>query len=896
MKQAKLAEALRGPSDEVKEAVKDYLHVGRGELKKTHLKVKAAGKLVTSYPGREVTTANTHLTDALLSTLFQSVSNELSGVSSETSLVAIGGYGRGELNISSDIDILLLYKKKITSEIEQLTQRILYILWDAGLDVGFAVRSVKESIALATDDLKTKTALLDMRLILGDETLFETLLADTKKRLFSKRGAKAFVEEKLEEHRERHKKYGRSVYILEPNIRESAGGLRDLHSARWLLQASSGTFDADLRSVLTEQEHGYMVNSVDFLLWVRNDVHFESARKTDQLTFDHQERIAKRLGFKKTVKSLPVEKFMQVYYTHASNISRFSSLAVSRLLARSARKRVGPFSRKKQIDDDFTVDGGELTARGREVFTKDPDKIMRAFELSKNEGVPIAQTTKDLMLEILDEPGGAFATTGATAESFIRILGSNGGVYETLSEMHKIRFLERIIPEFGEITCKVQHDLYHVYTVDAHTLFAVGELDGLAGAYEDEFSLLCSLYKEVSDPAALYLGVLFHDIGKSLGKGHAEKGAQMIGAIAKRLGLSGETEETVTFLVRHHLALADTAQYRDLHDEKLIIDFAKMAGDVERLNLLYLLTFADVRAVGPDIWNNWKGALFQELYFNVRQVLERGVYDEAGVEQRIASIKGDVTSLARDVESDALDNYFSLLPTRYFLSNSPEQIAKHISITRELKGRPYVFKVNQDTERQYTELVFCTHDMHGLFSLITGVMAANSVNILGAQINTLRSGIALDVLHVKSSYGELITDKDKLAAIEKDLSEVVTGRLRDTMLASRIKPSMLDKVVAPAVKTRVEIDNEVSDTYTVIDVRAPDKLGLLYSISSALMKLGLYIHVAKISTKGGEATDIFYVHDIFGQKIFFKERLDDIVSAIRAALEGSGDGEKSKGR
>lgn len=859
-------------TDVTASVVKEYLAKAETELRKSHTRGAS---------GREITSSYTRLVDQLLELLFKNITREINGVEKDTALVALGGYGRGELNIRSDVDLMLVYKKKITPAIEELTQRMLYILWDAGLDVGFSIRTVDESILLARDDAKTMTSLLDSRFLLGDEGLFETLGREIRKRLFNRRRVKAFIDDKIEESRKRWKKFGDSVYILEPNVKEGEGGLRDFHTSMWILKAKSNGEEPP--QLLTENEAAALENSLDFIHWVRNELHFEAGRKMDQLTFDHQERIAGLLGYEKTEHSLAVEAFMQQYYRHASNINHLSNLMVSRLIKKPRKKFSWP-SRKFRIDKDYMIVGGALTISGPGVFEKDPEAMIRAFEYSQVFDVDIDQAARDLILKNLERVDDSFKNSTAVSESFIKILrGKN--VFKTLSLMHELKLLERYIPEFGDITCKVQHDLYHIYTVDTHTLFALKELEGLKDLYRDEFPLLCTLYEEVENPEALVLAVILHDIGKSLGKGHADKGAGLVPGICRRLNMSEDTTNLAVFLVQNHLLLADTAQYRDLNDEKLVINFARMIGDIERLNLLYLLTFADVRAVGPDIWNNWKGALFQELYFKALNVLERGSFEVPDSKKKLKRLKESVRKLMPEVKAEEVDGYFELLPARYFLSNQARAIAEHLKAVKSLKGRHHVLKVNHDRERQLTELVICTYDLHGLFSMITGVMAANSVNILNAQINTMKNGIALDILQVNNVFGGLITDASKLREIETELLDVLSAKVAVGELVGEMKPSLLDMKPKPRVPTRVLVDNDVSDTYTVIDIHTQDKLGLLYTITSALTRIGLYIHVAKISTKGDEASDIFYVRDIFGQKILDKVKLKDIVDTVYLAME-----------
>ncbi|HHD11607.1 MAG TPA: [protein-PII] uridylyltransferase [Deltaproteobacteria bacterium] len=864
--------APQGPA----QALKEYLRKKELELKERHRRRTS---------GMEITTEFTALVDATLKGLFEKLSLE-HGVGQKYAVVALGGYGRRELNIRSDIDLMILYEKKITPELEALTQKILYLLWDSGMDVGFSIRTTEECIEVATEDTKTQTALLDARHLWGDRELFERFLKKVEKELFSGRGLKRFIEDKLEERRQRHIRYGGSVFILEPNVKEGEGGLRDIHTASWVVRAKLKTpFVPKEQGLISEREERALTRAIDMLNWIRNELHFETGRKTDQLSFDHQERIAPLLGFKDTHHELSVEAFMRKYYEMATTIKEVSERILMRTLDRKSNITKGA-AQKKPVDQNFYITDGFLFTEDTHLFEREPVAIMKVFEYSQKHGVELHQSLRDLVLanlHVVDE----LKSSPEMAESFLNIL-RGGEVYPTLQEMHRLGVLGRYIPEFGAIRCKVQHDLYHIYTVDTHTLLAIRELDGLKERYREEFPLLCRLLSELKDPMPLYLAVLLHDAGKALGRPHAIKGAELVPKVAERLGIDEEAEDTVRFLVREHLILADTAQHRDIHDEKLVIEFARRIVDPERLNLLYLLTFADIRAVGPDVWNQWKGALFQELYFEALKVIERGSFEPEDHRKRIASVRKKVEEQATWASPDEVAEYFRLLPPRYFLANSPEKIAKHMKVVKRLDGSPCIMDVEQVEEREYTELVIATYDIHGLFSMITGILSANSVNILGAQINTLRNGIALDVLQVNNAYGGLLTDGSKLKRIEEELMEAISGRLHVERLVTEKcrRPSILDRKEKPPVPTRIEVDNNVSDVFTIIDIRTQDRIGLLYDISHTLTQLSLFIYVAKISTRGDEAADIFYVRDIFGQKITDEKKITLIKDTLYEVLTG----------
>jgi [protein-PII] uridylyltransferase len=843
--------------------------------------------------GVSVVREYTLLVDRLLTDLFARLSIKYK-IKDSVALIALGGYGRSELNMRSDVDLMLVYKKKITPKVKELTENMLYTLWDAGLDVGFSIRSVKESITLAKEDLKTLTALLDTRLITGDASLLKELDKAVYSKLLSSGRASTFIEEKRAENKTRHERFGGTVYILEPNVKEGLGGLRDIHTARWIVQAKKLKKDIDLVAdgLLTAEEAGELEASFDFILWIRNELHLLTQRKTEQLNFDHQVHISHMTGLKDTDRALAVEEFMQTYYGHASNIIRLSDLIIARALG--VRKK-GLFSKrtKKKIDDDFSLVDDLISVNSDKVFSDDPGKIMLLFEHFQKLSKEIDSFTCDQVIKNLKNFKGSHRKSKSVAQSFINILKAKK-TFKTLETMHNLRFLETYIPEFKAIKFKVQHDLYHVYTVDVHTLFAVRELDRLLSVHKKDFFLYSTLYEELKRPELLILGVLFHDIGKALGKGHAVTGAEMVPKILGRMGIDDEGIELVRFLVRYHLILADTAQYRDFQDEKLMVEFARDVGSIKKLNMLFLLTFADVRAVGPEVWSKWKGTLFQDFYFRALKVLERGSFEVGDLDETISRIKSEVKLYLKEADEESLEKYLRLLPPRYFLANSPDMIANHMSLVDDLKDSAQVMRTIQNTEGAFTEIIICAHDVFGLFSMISGVMAANSINILDAHIYTLQNGIVIDILQVRSPLGELLTDKEKLKKIEDELSSVITGKVRVEKLVERKRPSILDQKSTPGVPTRIEIDNETSETYTIIDIRTQDRIGLLYNISKVLTDLGAYIVVAKITTKGEAAADIFYVNDIFGQKIYFDQKLKEIVNTLYDALEiGADDVEKA---
>ncbi|MDO8444658.1 MAG: [protein-PII] uridylyltransferase [Deltaproteobacteria bacterium] len=839
--------------------------------------------------GFEIVKGHTHLIDHLIMRLFLDARDEASARHPEgkerCSIIAIGGYGRGELNPYSDIDLLFLYPATINPYLKTLTEGILYHLWDLGLTVGFSTRTISDCVKIARSDLTARTALMDTRLIAGDDSFYAEM-EDVLLREATGKGVDSFIKEKVLENEERHGRYGSSVYILEPNIKDGEGGLRDIHTALWVSKArfKAVSFrELMKKGVITPKELRFFERSTEFLFRVRNELHYLSGRKNDQMTFDYQEKIASFMGFKDTLHHRAVEGFMRGYYIYARNINQFSKILIRRASAGPGlRERLLHKISQRDIGDGFKVFHNKITVTALNAFEARPSLMMKGFEQSLRHGLPFNDFTEELIrknLRLVDDP---FRLSEDVNQIFLSILKGKKGVYETLNMMHDLRFLGKFIPEFGKTFCRVQHDIYHIYTLDTHSLFTVMELRRLLeGDYAREFPFLTEIAGGVENHHILVLAGLFHDIGKGVGKGHAEIGAEMARGIASRMGLPAQEIELLVFLVRRHLLMAHISQRRDISDERLILDFCKEVGDPERLRMLYLLTFADMRAVGPDVWTPWKGSLLEELYRIGSQVFDRKLMAER-VDERAARRLKDVHSILRgEVSEPYLIDYFKTLPARYFSSNNAEDISEHIRMFKGLSVRPLSIEIRHNRDLGFSVVTICTLDIAGLFSKITGVMAANGVNILNAQVYTRKDGTVLDILSVNDPYGRLIEDEKKWEALKEGLLSAIEGRVSvDRLVARMAMPSAIKEKTKPRHPTVVEIDNLVSDTHTVIDIFANDRIGLLYSITSTLAGLGLYIDVAKISTRGDQAADVFYVKDIFGHKITDQGKLDKIKAAI----------------
>jgi [protein-PII] uridylyltransferase len=845
--------------------------------------------------GHEVVESYTRAVDHVITSLYVAAVAEYSQrnvrLDQRFALVAQGGYGRGELNPCSDIDLLFLYPRRLEPFIETVAERILYVLWDTGLTVGNALRNLRECVRLAAADFKVKTALLDARFLCGDASLYDEFNTLMEQSVVSRNTGK-FFREKVAEWRGRHQRYGDSVYILEPHIKEGEGGLRDLHTAMWLARVKFKTNHVNelvRKGVLSEREETEIETARDFIWRVRNALHFLSGQHHDQLTFEYQERIAADLGFTDSPSLKAVEQFMRTYYLHAATVHRFATEMIERCTEQPRPYRALGALMGRAIRPGVRLANGSLSISSAAVLTEAPLNLLVLFRDAQRHGVGLSNGTKRLLRQHLHLIDAGFRGSPEAAEVFAEILGWKSSVYETLLEMHKLGVLGAYIPEFGQLLCMPQHDLYHIYTVDEHSLMGVRELERLRdGRYKVELPLLTQVVREVDTIEMLFLGMMFHDVGKGQGGGHSEKGADIARHIAQRLHLNEDDAAQLVFLVRHHLLMSHLAQRRDVHDPRLVIDFAKQVGTLETLKLLYLLTFADMRAVGPKVWNNWKDMLLGELYLQAVDVFEKGAFVEEAREARVERIK---RRAARELEENgaaaaAAAGFLRTMPDRYFLTTPEDHIPEHFALLHRLGDQVLVTALRHHPEREFSEYTVVTADRPGLFAMITGVLRTYGMDIVGASIITSTDGKALDVFRIShGERAELVQDADRWERIRGALERVLTGEVEvEQLFAAARPPAFMTRKVTPRVETNVEIDNGVSDHFTVVDVYTQDRLGVLYTITNTLYHLGLSIHLAKITTNVDQVLDVFYVSNAQGRKIDDPERLEEIREVLTKRL------------
>lgn len=842
--------------------------------------------------GRRIVAALTLMFDELNRYLFNQAAADLAAADTAgCALIALGGYGRREMNPRSDLDLMFYFEPCCHAAAKIISDRMLYLLWDLKLDVGYSVRNADDCISEARDST-VRTALLDARLIAGNAAVFEGFQRSVGHYVLND-NPRRFIEQKLEENERRKKKYGSSVYLLEPNLKEGEGGLRELQDALWIARVkfkASGLRDLLIKGVINEQDFNAYEDAQDYLWRIRNHIHFNLQRKSDQLTFELQEKIATSMGYLNQRHGSAVEMFMQDYYAQAIQVEHLATKMILQSTRQSTpeRSQLFRFLTRRNLEDGFYLIRGELRAREDKKLLEDPTLMMVAFELAQRHEVAICIELKRLIRDNLHLINDKVRRSRRMTESFMAILRYRKDVGRTLRKMHHLLFLNAFIPEFKNIYCKVQFDLYHIYTVDIHSIFAVENMERLwAGEFSVLQPVLTQVAQQIEKPELLLLAILFHDIGKGSGKDHSVRGAEMMPTIARRLRLNREDSARLQFLVLHHLKMAHISQRRDLQDMKMIADFAELMNMSENLRMLYLLTFADLMAVGPEVWSDWKGNLLQELYEKTYDVLEKKNFYLEQFSDKARNRKRKIRLALRDeFPEHKINRAINGLNNRYLLNYRSSEIIPHLRLALGRGNNSLALKIEHRHDAAYTEVTLSTLDCPGLFSYIAGVMAAHSINILGAQIHTRKTGSVLDILQVNSPVGGIVDKPQKWTRFEADLSAVIEGRLRVTELMDKLQqPTYLKRVEKqPRRPNRVEFDNQVSSQYTVIDIYAHDKVGLLYDITRTLNELGLYIAVAKISTKVDQAVDVFYVSDIFSQKIIDPEKIEEIRTVLLERL------------
>ena len=832
-------------------------------------------------PGIQTAAARSSVLDLVVQRAYQAASflSEVDPAADKDqngcAVIALGGYGRGELAPYSDLDILFLYPNHRALQTRRVVEQILRLLWDAGLTVGPSFRTVSDCVTAARADPHLQTALVSTRLLAGNSKIYDLLLQALEKE--RRKRADACISAILRERAARYAKFGAAVCLQEPNVKESPGGIRDLHTALWVGYAWYGCRTLDeLRDhdIISEVERRTAARAANFLWRVRYAAHLSNRRKTERLALDLQTTLAREFGYKPGAHLLASEKFMRDYYHHARELNLFSETLLARV-SESEKKTSRRWGRRlsRASAEPLSISNGRVQLEGEGASLIDnPMLLFDSFALAQAADVPLSQALRDAMRQSLPAVNRSFRSSAEAVRAFMKLLGRRGRGGYVLRLMHEVGFLSRFMPEFGRISLLIQHDLYHHYTVDEHTLKALEALDELYASQDKQRAHLRSIFDEIDDPSLLYLSILLHDIGKGRGRGHIPRGAKIADAICKRLGLSEQDSAKVILMVHQHVAMAQLAQRRDLNEPQVVTEFATQMGTLDALNMLLLLTYADLNAVAPGVWSEWKGTLLWELYRRTRTVLT-GSDAPPDETEKIARFKEQMAkSLEGSLALSEVERHVALLPDRYVRVTRPAAAAIHLHLIKELGPEIFVRRWTR-YGRESTELTVCTRDRHGLCADIAGALAAHGIEILSAELNTREDGIALDVFMLREASTHHAIDMERYPAIERSLRKAISGEADVAVMVERWRTRN-----APRKRTaagpmdlrklpRVTCDNDASQSSTLIEVHALDEPGLVYKITGALAALGLDIVCAKIATEKSDALDVFYVTDGEGMKL-----------------------------
>jgi [protein-PII] uridylyltransferase len=878
------------PRAEVLALLRDALGAGRTEIRR---RFEAPGPLHNDGPG--VLAATSFLMDQLVRVIFDFADSHVFPAANPSAaerlgVMATGGFGRGELAPLSDLDLLFLRPYKQTPRGEQIVEYMLYLLWDMGLKVGHATRTVDESLRYAERDHTIRTALLESRYIWGDRALCDELIKAFAQR-FTAGDGRDFVEAKLGERDERHRRMGDSRYVVEPNVKEGKGGLRDLHTLFWIakyLYRVDQPAELVAKGVLTETEARHFERAARFLTTVRCHIHYLTGRPDDRLSFDLQREIATRLGYQDRQGSRGVERFMKHYFLHAKTVGDLTRIFVAALEAGQKRKptlaALWQSLRPRQLEG-FRLDGQRLAVASPETFAQDPVAILRLFHVAQENGLDIHPATLRLITQNFRLVDRLRADPEAN-RLFMEMLTSRHDPETTLRRLNEAGVFGRFVPDFGRVVAQTQHDMYHTYTVDEHTIRAIGILASIEnGSLKEDHPLSAEIVHKILSRPVLYLSVLLHDIAKGRGGDHSVLGADVALQVGPRLGLSPAETETVSWLVRYHLLMSATAFQRDLMDPKTIESFAALVQSPERLKLLLVLTVADIRAVGPNVWNGWKAALLRQLYYAAERVMSGGTL-AGGRAERIKAIQSEVGEKLSGWSAEEKDAHLSRGYAPYWLSFPVDTLVRQAELVRraEREHQPLAIEHRIDPGRSATEVTVYTLDTHGLFARLAGAMAISGANIVDAKIFTLANGMALDTFWLQDLEGKPFDGPQRLARLAARVELALSNRLdiQRELDSQRSSWPRRDRVFT--VEPRVLIDNNASDTFTVIEVNGRDRPGFLHVVTRALTRCSLQITSAHITTYGERAVDVFYVKDMFGLKVVNQDKLKQVAGEVEKSI------------
>ena len=861
--------------------------------------------------GREICARRGELVDVILRHVFAAAANAVGQSETSLALIALGGFGRGELNPFSDVDVMLLHGDaagKVSPYIEEMAKQILYLLWDIGFKVGHSTRSMKEALAQANHDMLTKTAMLESRFLAGDRVLAREFRNQfrTKCVIGSER---EYVELRMRDQEARHRKFGDSVYMQEPNLKNGCGGLRDYQNLLWMSYFKEGALTTTLlvgEDWLSESDQRRIEMAYDFLLRLRTDLHYLSKRAADILHLNLQEEIARRLRYREKNGQRATEALMRDYYKHTRNIFRVTERITEQFATGYATSGTRalfsflPLRRGTEIRvGSFFVRHGQLHTERRDLFKTDPLEMMTAFQRAQEHNVDLSPELEDLLSRALGQITRTYRYAKAPREIFKAILSKKGEVGRALRLMHRIDFLGRYVPEFGQLTCLVQHEFFHRYTADEHTLLCIDKLDALMRTNDPKLIPYRRLFENLEEPFVLYLALLLHDTGRAVGaRPHSEASALFAQSVAKRLQLSPEQRKSLILLVDHHVTLSSTAQQRNLDDPATIAEFAKVVRNQKNLHALMLLTLADGQGTSGQSWSDWKESLVWQLFQATSQYLadQKSYHEQTKIERE--SLEAAAAAELPSDFADEIEAHFEFMPDNYFRASDVAEIVQHLNLFRSFfentstqLDRPLVPAVSWEPFPQFGHSIasFCTWDRLHLLAKIAGSFSVVPLNILSADIFPREDHAILAVFRVCDTKGQAVTEAQDRAQVENTLRhalEVETFEFASLLEEARhkIQHRRLEELEFPA---GIAIDNKAHPTYTLVQIEAPDRVGLLYDLLTALEQEGTNIVLSRISTQKGAAIDTFYITDCGSRaKITDSHRIAALQRRLRSAIMG----------
>jgi len=800
-------------------------------------------------------------------------------------IIALGGYGRQEQCLHSDVDLLLLFEKKVPARAEELVQEVIYPLWDMGMDVSYATRSLKDCLSRAVHDFDVLTPMLDARFVCGMSLLYMRLAEGLRSDVIGPR-QRTIIDWLVQRNARRHEAFGDSAARLEPNIKEGRGGLRDYHTMLWISRIEYNL--AHVRDMLylgrlSHDEYRELSRALQFIWHVRNHLHHLGGRKLDQLRFENQLELAGRLNYREKGGQQPVERFMADLHGRMEFLRQQLLIFLYELGLEKVRRRRRRPRKKTGIEGLKVIRGGMLGFTAPEKITASPALLMDIFVESARLKIPLGAEARRLVKEFSHLVNRKFRVSAFQREAFEKVLLAADPEFDVLTEMLNTGFLVRYIPPFCDIADRIQYDEYHLYPVDRHCLRTVRTLKTFGAARKGRpLRLYEKIYRELKNKKLLMWAALLHDIGKGGAiDNHSAKGAAIAYRILAERAMEPAHAETVSFLVKEHLLLVKTATRRDIQDEETAISCARRVGDVQRLKMLYLLTVADSMATGPMAWNDWVATLLRDFFLRVLNVLEKGELATPEAVESVERKKAELIAAAPSVQKrQHLQALIDLMAPRYLLYTPAEEIREHLKLVNRLDKNLFVWDIKRPPASGSRTVTICTHDRPGLMAKIAGVFTLNNLNILDVQVFTWRKGIVLDIFKVKPPQ-DLLLENEKWERTGRQLQDALDGKLDPAVaLARKLASGWRPKRRLPQKPHRVTVDNRSSSFFTIVDVVTYDFPGLLCRITDALFQCHLNIWLAKIATKADQVVDVFYVRDFNGQKADSPGQ----VAAIQAAI------------